>query len=427
MGVLIAIKNFIEIRWIRKFKNKEALQKYQGQMIKKQLIFMKKNSPYYKNIDIDKLDEIEIIDKKIMMDNFNEMNTLGLDKEEALKIAIESEHTRDFSKKYNGISVGLSSGTSGHRGIFVLSDKETMQWAGAILAKLLPKHNLLGHRVAFFLRADNNLYETINSPFIKFRFFDLLKSMEENIKNLAEYNPTILVAPASVLKEIGKERLNNNIESINPKKIISVAEVLNEKDERFIKKAFGKDMIHQVYQCTEGFIAYTCECGNLHINEDIVKIQKEEIDEERFIPIITDFYRKTQPIIRYRLNDVLVSSNRECECGSKFMVIDKIEGREDDIFIFENSLIDGKDIQVYSDFISRCLVYVPDITNYRVVQTDKNNIIVYTDNIDESVKENITKEFKLLAEKKKFEMPKIEFKEYETEKGKKVKRIERRF
>ena len=139
MGILIAIKNFVEVRWTRKFKTRDELIRYQDKMIKKQLVFMKNNSPYYENINTDKLDEIEIIDKKIMMDNFNKMNTVGIDRDEALRVAIESEHTRDFEKKYNGISVGLSSGTSGHRGLFVLSDKETMQWAGAVLAKLLPK------------------------------------------------------------------------------------------------------------------------------------------------------------------------------------------------------------------------------------------------------------------------------------------------
>ena len=427
MGILVAVKNFIEVRWIRKFRNREDIEKYQDKMIKEQLEFMKNNSPYYKNINTDKIDEIDIVDKKTMMGNFERMNTLGLDKDEALKIAIESEHTRDFSKKYDGISVGLSSGTSGHRGLFVLSDKETMQWAGAILAKLLPEYNLIGHRIAFFLRADNNLYEAINSVFIKFKFFDLLVSMEENIKELEKYNPTILVAPASVLKEIGKEKLSKKIDKISPKKIISVAEVLTEKDERFIKKAFNKEIIHQVYQCTEGFLAYTCKYGNIHVNEDIVKIEKEEIDKERFIPIITDFYRKTQPIIRYRLNDVLVSTNKKCECKCPFMIIDKIEGREDDIFIFESSLLKEKEVQVYSDFISRCLVYVPDITNYRVVQTDKKHIIVYIDNMDKVITENITKEFKRLSERKKFRMPEIEFKEYETEKNKKVKRVERRF
>ena len=427
MRIIIAIKNFVEVRWTRRFKNRKDLIKYQDKMIKKQLEFVKNNSLYYKNINTNELDEIKIIDKKIMMDNFNEMNTVGLDKENALKIAIESEHTRDFNTKYNGISVGLSSGTSGHRGLFVLSDREIMQWAGAILAKLLPKNSLLGHRVAFFLRADNNLYESINSAFIKFRFFDLLKDMDENIQNLEEYNPTILVAPASVLKTIGKEKVKRKLDKINPQKIISVAEVLTDSDERFIKKVFNKEIIHQVYQCTEGFLAYTCECGNLHINEDIVKIEKEKIDNERFIPIITDFYRKSQPIIRYRLNDVLVTSNKKCKCGSPFMVIDKIEGREDDIFLFQSSYLKNQDIQVYADFISRCLVYVEDINDYRVVQKDKNNIIVYIDNINENTKMQIIKEFENLSQKKKFRMPNIQFEPYIIKKGRKVKRIERVF
>ena len=427
MNIFLAAKNFVEVRWTRKFRTRDDIVKYQDKLIKKQLVYMKEKSPYYKDINVDDLDSIGIIDKKIMMDKFNEMNTVGLDRDTALNIAIESEHTRDFKEKYNGISVGLSSGTSGHRGLFVLSDNEIMSWAGAILAKLLPKNDLLGHRVAFFLRADNNLYESVNSLFIKFRFFDLLKSMDENIEELYKYNPTILIAPATVLKAIAKEKLNKNLDNLNPKKIISVAEVLTEADERFIKKVFGKEIIHQVYQCTEGFLAYTCECGSFHINEDIVRIEKEKVDDVRFVPIITDFYRKSQPIIRYRLNDILICSDKKCKCGSPFMVIDKIEGREDDVFIFEDKEIENKEIQVHADFISRCLVYVEDINDYRVVQTSKNSIVVYIDNINDETKENIIKEFKLLSEKKGFKMPSISFEEYKTEKNKKVKRIERSF
>ena len=427
MNIFLAIKNFVEVRWTRKFRTRDDIVKYQDKLIKKQLVYMKEKSPYYKDINVDDLDSIGIIDKKIMMDKFNEMNTVGLDRDTALNIAIESEHTRDFKEKYNGISVGLSSGTSGHRGLFVLSDNEIMSWAGAILAKLLPKNDLLGHRVAFFLRADNNLYESVNSLFIKFRFFDLLKSMDENIEELYKYNPTILIAPATVLKAIAKEKLNKNLDNLNPKKIISVAEVLTEADERFIKKVFGKEIIHQVYQCTEGFLAYTCECGSFHINEDIVRIEKEKVDDVRFVPIITDFYRKSQPIIRYRLNDILICSDKKCKCGSPFMVIDKIEGREDDVFIFEDKEIENKEIQVHADFISRCLVYVEDINDYRVVQTSKNSIVVYIDNINDETKENIIKEFKLLSDKKGFKMPEVSFEEYKTEKNKKVKRIERSF
>jgi len=89
--------------------------------------------------------------------------------------------------------------------------------------------------------------------------------------------------------------------SINPKKIVSVAEVLEEEDEALISKRFSQK-VHQIYQCTEGFLAHTCVEGNLHLNEDRVYIEKEFLDEEsgRFSPIITDFFRSSQPVIRYR-------------------------------------------------------------------------------------------------------------------------------
>jgi len=92
------------------------------------------------------------------MTHFNELNTQGVDRDEALALAIESEKTRNFTELKGEIAVGLSSGTSGHRGLFITTEKERSMWAAAILAKMLPKGHLFGHRIAFFLRADNELY-----------------------------------------------------------------------------------------------------------------------------------------------------------------------------------------------------------------------------------------------------------------------------
>lgn len=48
--------------------------------------------------------------------------------------------------------------------------------------------------------------------------------------------------------------------------------------------------------------------------------------------MVTDLERKAQPIIRYRLNDILVERKEPCGCGSPFLALEKIEGREDDVF-----------------------------------------------------------------------------------------------
>lgn len=424
MKIFTFITLFLYARYVN-INRKDKLIKKQEKLLKKQLSFVKENSPFYKNIKGSSLSEFPIINKKTAIDRFDDINTRGLNKEEVYDLAVKSEHTRDFKERIKGISVGLSSGTSGHRGLFVLSDEEIMSWAGYILGKMLPRGRVLFNRIAFFLRADNNLYEGLNNIFVKFVFFDLYKDEKENLKKLNSFSPTILVAPATVLRALAKAQ-NQKYINISPIKIISVAEVLTKEDEEYIKKAFGKDIIHQVYQCTEGFLACTCEKGNIHLNEDIVYFEKEYIDSKRFIPILTDLKRKTQPYIRYRQNDILIESDKKCPCGCCFTVVEKIEGREDDIFIFEGK--NGKTVKIYPDMIARCIVYVKNIEEYKVLQTSKSTIEVYIDNSEKNIKENIVKEFEILAQKKLFLLPEIVFKKYEREVNtKKYKRIERRF
>lgn len=427
-NIFIFLQSFIATRWGNRFTTKDALLAFQEKKLIAHLAFLRRYSSYFAKLppvtSLSQISNLPIMDKSIMMHHFNQMNTVGLDKDTALEIAINSEKSRDFNKMYNGVSVGLSSGTSGHRGLFIVSEQERYAWAGAVLAKYLPKGRLFGHRVAFFLRANNNLYETVGSRIIRFKYFDLYKDVNENITNLASFNPTILVAPPSMLGVIA-DKIEAGELSIEPQKIISVAEVLTEKDHNRFKKVFNKKTIFQAYQCTEGFLAYTCEKGSLHLNEDIVYIEKEYVDDKRFIPIITDFRRTSQPIIRYRLNDVLVESTTKCPCGSVMAVIDRIEGREDDIFLFKDKT--GKFVKVFSDIMGRCLLYVKDIKEYRIVQTDYDKLDIYVDNTSMTAQKAITHEISHLAERLSCSPPMLTFKEYSYELGKKLKRIERKF
>ena len=420
------IRTFISMRYLRSFRTRKKLERYQAKMLLKQMRYIKKHSEYFRDIRADSIEDLAglpLMDKKIMMENFNKLNCVGIDRDRALEIAINGEKSRNFEEKLNNISVGLSSGTSGSRGLFIISDEERALWAGGVLAKFLPKGKLFGHKIAFFLRADNNLYETIDSKAIKFRYFDIMKDMDENTQRLQEYQPTIIVAPPSVLLLLAEAQEKKKI-NVKPIKIISVAEVLTEEDEGYFKSVFHLDIIHQAYQCTEGFLGYVCECGSFHINEDVIYLEKEYIDGERFVPVITDFLRRSQPIIRYRLNDILIEDKRKCPCGSQTMVIKKIEGREDDVFIFRG--INGKKVTVFPDFISRCVIYAQGVRNYKVVQQEDDTVIVYLDNMTERIKEQIREEFLSLAEKMDFVCPKLSFENFEYDPSRKMKRVERR-
>lgn len=425
---LITLQSFIDTRWLNKFTSEGQVRAFQEKMLIKHFGFLRSHSPYFAKIpaitSLDQISELPMMDKSVMMQNFNQMNTVGLNKDTAMQIAVNGERSRNFDKTYNGISVGLSSGTSGHRGVFIVSNRERSAWAGAVLAKYLPKGKLFRHRIAFFLRANNNLYETVGSKLIKFKYFDIYKDMDSNIAILADYKPTVLVAPPSVLGIIA-DKLESGELSINPQKVISVAEVLSAKDEKRFRKVFQTKIIFQAYQSTEGFLAHTCEAGSIHLNEDIVYIEREFLDNQRFVPIVTDFRRTSQPIIRYRLNDILVASKMKCPCGNAMTVIERIEGREDDIFLFKKN--DREIIQVFPDMIGRCMLYVKNIKEYRVVQTDYDHLIIYLDKMDLAVQKAIARELAQLARKLSFSPPKLHFESYQLDLSRKLKRIEKQF
>lgn len=423
---LAVVWYFIRARYLQRFRTRKALRRYQKRRVLGQLAYLKEHSPYFKGLSVHNFADFKklpLMNKQFMMEHFNALNCVGIDRDEALSLAIDGEKQREFSEKLGGISVGLSSGTSGARGLFLVSDRERELWAGTVLAKFLPKGRLFGHRIAFFLRADNNLYETIDSKLIRFRYFDLLRDMGENLSELADYRPTLLVAPPSVLLGIARAMERRELR-IKPEKVISVAEVLRAEDAAYLKAQFGLSVIHQAYQCTEGFLGYVCECGNFHLNEELVLIEREYLDAQRFVPIVTDFTRQSQPIVRYRLNDILVEKRGHCPCGNRATLIRYIEGREDDVFYFAG--IRQKEVAVFPDFISRCVIYAEGVKNYKVVQDGSAHVTVYLERESSATSAQIRREFARLAGKMKFHCPEIAFAPYVPDFQRKMKRVERK-
>ena len=117
------------------------------------------------------------------MADFRAYNTVGISYDDAMAVAMEAERSRDFTPTLGDVTVGLSSGTSGRRGLF-LSSVPPNGFAGpeSVLARMLPASAIRRIltpwmppiRIAFFLRANSNLYRTIAGRRIEFRFFDLL-------------------------------------------------------------------------------------------------------------------------------------------------------------------------------------------------------------------------------------------------------------
>ena len=430
---MTTLRQFVTTKYLRGFSNREELEAWQETQVQDLLKTVLPRSPFYTGWfmghPLREWRSVPMINKQIMMDNFDSLNTVGIRKKSAFAVALKAEKERDFSPKLKDITVGLSSGTSGNRGLFIASDYERACWAGAIMAKVLPTPLWRRQKIAFFMRANSNLYTTINHGTIKLSFFDMWKPLDFHLSRLNEYQPTIVVAPPSILRLLAEETTKGSL-SIAPLKIISVAETLEPLDEMRIKAAF-QQTIHQIYQCTEGFLAATCSEGTLHLNEDIVVIQKDYVDREsgRFCPVITDFSRISQPIIRYRLDDILVEKKESCACGSCFTALAFIEGRTDDIFygFSKNEEL----IPVFPDFIRRAIISVHDeIQEYFVIQNNPTDITVSLRVPDITRKEAEGKVDQAIADvfvQHGLVRPHINFDLVATTTSGKLRRIERRF
>ncbi|WP_293912124.1 F390 synthetase-related protein [Deinococcus sp.] len=310
-------------------------------------------------------------DKAGMMEHFAQLNTVGLTLAQVLAVARRAEDTRDFSPtirtRSGEVTVGLSSGTSGAQGAFLVSRAERLAWAGVTLRHLLPNWPgglLTRQRVAFVLRAEGQLYRSVASSRLHFRFLDLLRPLPELAAELSSYNPTLLIGPPSVLRA-----LLDAGALASPVQVVSVAEVLEDADKLALSTGFGP--VVQVYQATEGLLGLPCAHGQLHLNEAHVHFDFEDVGGGYVRPVLTDLRRRAQPMIRHRLNDLLRLGDA-CPCGLAARRIESVAGRQDEALSLPS--VSGGRVTVWPDFVRGALNRVAGLREYRAEQTAERTV-----------------------------------------------------
>ncbi|ABX03025.1 MAG TPA: adenylate cyclase [Herpetosiphon sp.] len=366
--------HFGQARWRWQRLNAERLPAFQATKARQLIAWVAQHSAFYRQHwqghDLNDWRNLPAVDKGLMMANFREFNTLQVPTAAAFDLAQQAEQQRDFVPRLGNLTVGLSSGTSGHRGLFLVSAAEQLLWAGTILGRTL--HQIKPTKIAFFLRANSNLYQQLGGRLIQFRYFDLTQALAGHIQVLNDYRPTIIVAPPALLLQLLAAAQNGQL-THRPERIISVADALASDEQQQLSNYFGIP-IEQIYQATEGLLGISCAHGNLHLQEDIVAVDFEDLGQGRVTPYITDLWRRTQPIIRYRLNDVLRLSAQPCRCGSAFAVIEQIEGRRDDLCYFT---CHGQRQAIFPDSLRRAILLAHSaIQEYQITQTHDDQLTI---------------------------------------------------
>jgi putative adenylate-forming enzyme len=379
-NLLAAAQAFAKTRWLaNRLRTRADVQRYQVARIHVALHDAVRQCAFYRGMETSRLEQLPVMDKRSLLSNFAQLNAAGLTVEQ-VRSALSTGHDR--IGKY---VVGQSTGTSGNRGYYVISDTERFIWLGTLLAKALPDALWRRHRVALALPGLSSLYRSASSGSrIQLAFFDLALGVEAWVDALAAFAPDTIVAPPKVLRYLAERGV------LGAQTIFSGAEVLDPLDRQIIEEATGR-RVREIYMATEGLFGVGCPHGTLHLAEDVVHFEWEQAAEHSAVlsPLVTDFTRKVQVMARYRMNDVLELSHAACPCGSPFQAVARIHGRQDDIFLMAAS--DGATRMVTPDVLRNAVVDADRrILDFRIAQTGPSQVRVSLDaalppDVDEAV------------------------------------------
>ncbi len=376
-----AIRDFILLKRHQTQSTHDEIKDYQLKKLQALVNYAKENSPYYhekfSGLKLECLDDFShfpTMDKDTLMTHFNSINTVHIDRQHALDFALRKERDKDYLGYYKDRYVlGLSSGTSGNKGLFITPKALTKRLPAVFLARSGLSLKELPYRILFLLRVFSQGFSDINAPFIKLKYLSTMTDPKTIIATLNKTKTNILMAPPSLLNQLVP---HCDQITVRLKKIITYAEVLTAEDKAKFAKLFNTKII-EIYQASEGQIASPCLYGNLHINEDLVYIElydhkQQRIDEPHRIGhsmVLTNLVNVAQPLIRYRMNDMIVL-DESCPCGSSFRTIKNVLGRDDDILYFynKNNQIDV----VYPDLFARWIITESDLI--REFQVTQNRI-----------------------------------------------------
>jgi phenylacetate-CoA ligase len=168
------------------------------------------------------------------------------------------------------------------------------------------------------------------------------------------------------------------IADIRPSGIISTSMMLLDAERRLIEDVFQCKVTNR-YGCEEvGLIGCECEQHEgLHLNIDhlVVEFLREDgtsasPGEEATI-VVTDLINRGMPLIRYRIEDVGVPSDRVCPCGRGLPLMERVTGRTADFLRRpDGSLVAGVSL------VERTLTAIPGIEQMQLIQDGLQHMYV---------------------------------------------------
>jgi phenylacetate-CoA ligase len=221
-------------------------------------------------------------------------------------------------------------------------------------------------------------------------------SMDTFISRWRTFEPEMIFGHSHSIYIFAKYILDKGIVDLRPKGIVATSMMLLDHEREIIEQAFGCKVSNR-YGCEEvGLIAVECEQHKgMHINSSHIILECLD-EQDQPVPfgtpgklVITDLNNYAMPLIRYRVEDVGVLSERRCSCGRTTPILERLEGRVADFL----KKTDGGQVAGVS-LVERTLTKIPGIEQMQLVQEKIDEILInrvkgpeFTANTDEKLLE----------------------------------------
>ncbi len=367
------------------------LEAYQAESLHRLREYAYAHSPFYQRFHqglADRpLSELPVLTKAMMMEHFDDMVTdRSLHLEEVRTYAAQGEAGQRYRNRY---WVNATSGSSGHPGFFLYDQAE---WV-AILASFARGQEWSGVRINLTHRQrmatvasispwhiSSQVGASVNSWWRPSLRLPASQPLSQTIEQLNDWQPEVLIAYASMTGILAEAQLAGQLH-IHPQVVYAASEVLTQQTRQRVRQAWGDEPFNQ-YVATEtaGIAAEYRVCRRMHLFEDLVIT---EIVDEHYRPVppgeygakilVTPLFSRTQPLIRYELNDSVRVSTEAHACGLPFAVLDSIQGRVEDALHLP--AIAGGKVAVQPLVFNRVMDIVP-VGGWQVAQQADDGLVV---------------------------------------------------
>jgi phenylacetate-CoA ligase len=163
---------------------------------------------------------------------------------------------------------------------------------------------------------------------------------------------------------------------MRPVGIIATSMMLLRNEREVIEEVFGCPVTNR-YGCEEVALI-ACECEQhqgMHLNVEHLYIEFLNEQQQPARPgemaeiVVTDLYNRVMPLIRYRVGDTGVYSDRSCPCGRGMPMLEEVVGRMADFL----KRRDGSRVSGVS-LVERTLTAIPGLAQMQLVQTALDHI-----------------------------------------------------